>query len=79
MYVYILKLYVTAPTCKISRSAMVPTEVLVLVAIYGQLGQLCIGPEYCNQHAGNTVTHACSEGTSRGGTAVLQGNAGEIG
>jgi hypothetical protein len=31
-----------------------------------------------NQHAGNTVTDACSKGTPRGGTAVLQGNAGKI-
>jgi hypothetical protein len=44
----------------------------------GQLGQLCIDPEYYNKHAGNTVTHACSEGTPRGGTAVLQGNVGKI-
>jgi hypothetical protein len=36
---------------------MVPKEVLALIAIYGQLGQLCIDPEYYNQHAGNTVTH----------------------
>jgi hypothetical protein len=35
-------------------------------------------PEYCNQHAGNTATHACSGGTPRGATAVLQGNAGKI-
>ena len=57
---------------------MVPKKVLALIAIYGQLGQLYIDPEYYNQHAGNTVTHACSEGTPRGGTAVLQGNAGKI-
>ena len=63
---------------KISRSAMVPKEVLALIAIYGQLGQLCIDPEYYNQHAGNTATHACSGGTPRGATAVLQGNAGKI-
>jgi hypothetical protein len=45
---------------QISRSAMVPKEVLALKAIYGQLGQLCIDPEYYNQHAGNTrsLTHA---------------------
>ena len=47
------------------------------IAIYGQLGQLCVDPEYYNQHAGNTATHACSGGTPRGGTAVLQGNAGK--
>jgi len=27
---------------------------------------------------GNTATHACSGGTPRGATAVLQGNAGKI-
>ena len=54
------------------------TRVLALIAIYGQLGQLYIDPEYYNQHAGNTATHACSGGTPRGATAVLQGNAGKI-
>jgi triacylglycerol esterase/lipase EstA (alpha/beta hydrolase family) len=56
-------------------------RILALIAISGQLGQLCIDPEYYNQYAGNTVTHACSEGTPHGGTAVLhklQGNAGKI-
>jgi hypothetical protein len=63
---------------QISRSAMVTKEVLALIAIYGELGQLCIDPEYYNQHVGNTVTHACSEGTPRSGTVVLQGNAYKI-
>ena len=63
---------------KNSRSAMVPKKVMALIAIYGQLGQLYIAPEYYNQHAGNTATHACSGGTPRGATAVLQGNAGKI-
>ena len=57
---------------------MIPKKVLALIAIYGQLGQLYIDPEYYNQHAGNTATHACSGGTPRGATAVLQGNAGKI-
>ena len=56
---------------------MVPKKVLALIAIYGQLGQLYIDPEYYNQHAGNTVTHACSEGRPAV-EAVLQGNAGKI-
>jgi hypothetical protein len=59
--------------CILVPKAIVPKEVLALIAIYGQLGQLCIDPEDDNHHAGNTVTHACSEGTPRGGTAVLQG------
>jgi hypothetical protein len=42
------------------------------------MGQLCIDPEYYNQHVGNTVTHTCSEGTPHGGIVVLQGNAGKI-
>jgi hypothetical protein len=57
---------------------MVPKEVLALITMCGQLGQLCIDPEYYNQHAGNTVTHACSGGTPRSGTTVLQRNAGKI-
>jgi hypothetical protein len=57
---------------------MVPKEVVALIAIYGQLGQLCIDPEYYNQHVGNTTTHACFGGTPRGATAVFQGNAGKV-
>jgi hypothetical protein len=64
--------------CILVSKAMVPKEVLALIAIYGQLGQICIDLEYYNQHAGNTVTHVCSEGTPRGGNAVLHGNAGKI-
>jgi hypothetical protein len=34
-------------------------EVLALIAIYGQLGQLCIDPQYYNQHAATqSLTHA---------------------
>ena len=74
-YAYCILLYLGSMH---AGTAMVPKKVLALIAIYGQLGQLYIDPEYYNQHAGNTATHACSGGTPRGGTAVLQGNAGKI-